>query len=167
MQRTLLKFTWVLILTIAIIGCANEETPAPKAENAAPIAPFEWLIGDWERNGRTAVMLEQWRKTDDNKMSAVVYKISGSDSAVSERISLEVTPGGIYYIPLVDHNPGPVSFKLVDDTDEIFVFENKAHDFPNRIIYRQLTPDSLHARIEGSNDGKEVGVDFFFARKNN
>lgn len=167
MRRTLLKFTLMLVLAIAIAGCANNETPAPKVQKAAPMSQFDWLVGEWERTGRTAVMLEQWQKTDDNKMNAVVYKISGSDSAVTERISLEVSADGIYYIPLVDHNPGPVSFKLVDDTNEIFVFENKAHDFPNRIIYRQLTPDSLHARIEGSNDGKAVGVDFFFARKSN
>ena len=48
-------------------------------------------------------------------------------------------------------------------TGEI-VFENPAHDFPQRIRYKRLGKDSLHARIEGKRDGVERGVDFMYAR---
>ncbi|MGH8854313.1 MAG: hypothetical protein ACREWI_08545 [Telluria sp.] len=36
------------------------------------------------------------------------------------------------------------------------MFENPAHDFPQRIIYRRVGDTGLHARIEG----KGKGIDF-------
>lgn len=44
------------------------------------------------------------------------------------------------------------------------VFENPNHDFPQRIIYRLVTVDSLVARIEGRIDGKERSSDFPYRR---
>lgn len=35
------------------------------------------------------------------------------------------------------------------------VFENPAHDFPQRLIYRSVSSDSLHARIEGTIGGQQ------------
>ena len=62
----------------------------------------------------------------------------------------------LFYIPTVknQNNGEPVSFKLVSGKNGEFVFENKQHDFPQRIIYRNPNPDSLYARIEGYQQGK-------------
>jgi hypothetical protein len=47
------------------------------------------------------------------------------------------------------------------------VFENPAHDFPQRIIYRRLSPDSLVARIEGPGPNNTTrGIDFPMRRVN-
>lgn len=46
------------------------------------------------------------------------------------------------------------------DSDGRFVFENKQHDFPQRIIYQRNTDGGLLARIEGERDGKSRAVDF-------
>lgn len=49
-------------------------------------------------------------------------------------------------------------------TGEAVTFEDPAHDFPQRVIYRRVTPDSIHARIEGivrgQERGQERGIDF-------
>ena len=42
-------------------------------------------------------------------------------------------------------------------------FENAAHDFPQRIIYRK-TAGGLHARIEGLDKGKPRSEDFPYKR---
>jgi len=39
-------------------------------------------------------------------------------------------------------------------------FENKKHDFPQRIIYSNIKSDSLYARIEGMDKGKYRAVEF-------
>ncbi len=39
-------------------------------------------------------------------------------------------------------------------------FENPAHDFPQRVIYRLQEDGSLVGRIEGEEQGKAKGVDF-------
>jgi hypothetical protein len=43
------------------------------------------------------------------------------------------------------------------------VFENEAHDFPQRVIYRR-EGDRLLARIEGKIGGKERSADWIFNR---
>jgi hypothetical protein len=44
------------------------------------------------------------------------------------------------------------------------VFENPAHDFPQRIAYRRLSADSIVARISAERDGKSRGMDIRMKR---
>lgn len=43
-------------------------------------------------------------------------------------------------------------------------FAQAAHDFPQRITYRRLGADSLHAFIEGPTDGGRLRIDFRYVR---
>jgi hypothetical protein len=44
------------------------------------------------------------------------------------------------------------------------VFENLAHDFPKRILYRRLPDGGLLARIEGDGTEKQKPMEFRFSR---
>ncbi|HEY0305271.1 MAG TPA: DUF6265 family protein, partial [Longimicrobiales bacterium] len=59
----------------------------------------------------------------------------------------------------------PAEFTSTDITEGQITFTNPQHDFPQRIIYRLgRQHDSLFARIEGTMNGRERGVDFRYAR---
>ena len=49
-------------------------------------------------------------------------------------------------------------------SDSAVIFENPAHDFPQRIIYRRRGADSLLARVEGMRGGRLRGLDFPYRR---
>ena len=49
-------------------------------------------------------------------------------------------------------------------TDSAVTFENLAHDFPQRVMYRRVGGDSLVARVEGTRAGRTRGVDFAYRR---
>ncbi len=49
-------------------------------------------------------------------------------------------------------------------SDSAVTFENPAHDFPQRIIYRRRGADSLIARVEGMRGGHLRGRDFAHRR---
>jgi hypothetical protein len=49
-------------------------------------------------------------------------------------------------------------------TDSMVVFENLAHDFPQRVGDRRLGGDSLIAWIEGTRDSRARRIDFPYAR---
>ncbi len=70
---------------------------------------------------------------------------------VREQIHLARVRDSVFYIPgEKDQNSGkPVSFKLISDKQNHFVFKNNDHDFQQRIIYRFVNKDSVVARIEG------------------
>jgi hypothetical protein len=58
----------------------------------------------------------------------------------------------------------PTDFEAKSTSDTLVVFENAAHDFPQRVIYRKRGADSLIARIEGNMNGQARGIDFGYAR---
>ena len=58
----------------------------------------------------------------------------------------------------------PTDFETRSSSDTLVTFENPAHDFPQRVIYRRRGQDSLLARIEGTSGGRTRGVDFAYAR---
>jgi hypothetical protein len=70
---------------------------------------------------------------------------------------------GDVYLVATPSGERETRFKLREVKGSEAVFENAAHDFPQRIIYRR-DGDSLIGRIEGVSEGKERAVDFPLTR---
>jgi hypothetical protein len=98
-------------------------------------------------------------------MLGVGRTIAGGKTVFYEYLRVEARTDGVYYVALIKGQP-EVAFKLVRCEGEAVVFENPAHDFPQRIICRKNKDGSLHARIEGPRQGKTVGEDFPYKRMN-
>lgn len=73
------------------------------------------------------------------------------------------TGGNILFIAKPSGQP-ETTFKLVKGSAREVIFENPQHDFPQRVIYRLESADSLVGRIEGVSKGKERSVDFPMSR---
>ena len=61
--------------------------------------------------------------------------------------------GYISYIATVG-NQQPILFALVESSNNKYVFENKEHDFPQRLIYYFINENSIKVFVEGEMDGK-------------
>lgn len=75
--------------------------------------------------------------------------------------TMETSRGNrIVYSPTVtnQNNGQPVRFELISTTGHRYIFENKKHDFPQRVIYHLVSNNAVHARIEGTKNGKQMGV---------
>jgi hypothetical protein len=128
--------------------------------------PLYSLQGLWKMETGRGPIYEEWNKKDDKKLAGRSYRINNSDTIVMEKIELYISGNEIVYSPTVSdqNNQQPVTFKLISNADGRFVFENKAHDFPQRIIYNLVSNDAVHARIEGVRNGQERGSDFKYSR---
>mgnify|MGYP000234336768 CR=1 FL=1 len=71
--------------------------------------------------------------------------------------------GGRQFTARIGTRQGPVAFRMVRLTEGEVVFENPAHDFPQRILYRQVA-GGLAARIEGRENGKDRAEEFPYRR---
>jgi len=71
----------------------------------------------------------------------------------------ETTPGQWAYVAKPSRQP-EAAFPIKEISATQVVFENPQHDFPQRIIYQRIGQDGLTARIEGSVQGKEKGLDY-------
>ena len=95
---------------------------------------MNWVLGKWQVNESDS--FEEWDRVDDNLYRGKGYEIRKNDTLVTETITIVQKGKEIFYIPSVtDQNEGkPVSFKLVSKKAGELIFENKDHDFPQRII---------------------------------
>jgi TolB protein len=77
-----------------------------------------------------------------------------------EHLRIRVDAGKLVYIALPS-GQRETSFPSTHASDTALVFENPAHDFPQRILYRKRGSDSLLARVEGPGPNNTVrGVDY-------
>lgn len=83
--------------------------------------------------------------------------ITATDSIPLESIVLKKEGDDIFYIPTVkgQNNDQPVKFKLTSSSANQLVFENPAHDFPQKISYTLETEGSLMAEISGIVNGQQ------------
>ncbi len=141
------------------------DTPAT-SQPLTKLNSLHWLVGKWQNAKPEGIIFEYWELADGGSLKGSSGFIKGKDTAVGETISIEQQGTDILYIPTVkDQNSGqPVVFRLVAATGDSFVFENPAHDFPQKITYRMLSATELAATISGSVNGNERSEVFQFTK---
>ena len=152
-----------LILSIVFVTCSKKKS----TEHNEPMSKLDWLLGTWAILTPDHRLYETWEKLNDSVYAGNSVIIINGDTAYTENISLLKKMDDIFYVPTVSNqNDGkPVEFKLKSVDNGIYVFENLAHDFPQRIIYGNPHPDSLHASIEGYESGEFRREEFKMVRQ--
>jgi hypothetical protein len=134
----------------------QSDKPAP----AFKIDDLAWLSGDWETAPGRMQIDEHWTKIAGGSMIGMSRTVAGGRTVFFEYLRIEARGAEIHYVAHPKaRNPG-TDFKLVKLTGQEAVFENPAHDFPKRIIYRKNADGSLTARIEGDGTEREKPQDF-------
>ncbi len=119
----------------------------------AGLSEFNWFLGTWQINESRS--FEEWTEVNDHLYRGKGYKIRKNDTIITETINIVRKGKDFFYIPAVkDQNDGkPIEFKLISKKKDKLVFENKNHDFPQRIIYERTETDRIEAKIEGVEEG--------------
>lgn len=130
-------------------------------EQKASTEGLGWMAGCWELNARNGAMVisEQWMKPAGGTLIGMSRTVSGGKTVAWEFIRIVTDADGISYVARPQQNKEETVFKIAKWSPAELVFENLAHDFPQRIIYRNSGADSLSARIEGNKNGKLSGMD--------
>jgi len=125
-----------------------------------------WIVDNWVsmNDSPGTRSYEEWVKVNDNLYEGSSRTEKDGKVTFSEKLKIESTPEGIFYVADVKHNPAPVKFKLTEVNDTLAVFENPEHDFPKKITY-SLEEGNLHAWIEGpGKDGTTKKIDFYMTK---
>ena len=129
--------------------------------HAQEIEKLAWMTGTWTQNKNGEIVQESWLGPK-GKMMAAVNLTSSAKRTSFEFLRIVETPTGLAYLASPGGKP-PVEFKLKEITDKRVVFENPAHDFPQRVMY-WIEPDgAMIARIEGTVAEKLRGMQWRFA----
>lgn len=155
-----------LLPTLLLAACLPFATAQTQAQTD-PLAPVAWLAGCWAEQGRDAGSGEHWTAPAGGLMLGMARTLKGGRVIDFEFMQIRAgADGKLAYLAQPQGRP-PTEFKLLrlpDPKQPEAVFENPTHPFPQRVIYRLAAPDRLNARIEGTLNGKELGVDFTLQR---
>ena len=126
---------------------------------AADVAGLSWMTGCWAAEQGPIVIEEQWNKPAGGQMMGVARTIRSGKVVQHEFLLIDTDAEGVFYLPRLSNGAEPVKFRLTTQSASEAIFENPAHDFPQRILYRK-TDGGLFARIDGKQNGKDRAVDF-------
>jgi hypothetical protein len=133
-------------------------------EPAEPLDRLAFLTGCWRAVDGDAVIEEQWLPPAGGVLVGVARTVEGDELQLFEFLRIEARDGAWHYVA----QPNGVLatwFKLTHLGDDEAVFEDPTHDFPQKIRYRKLGADELHAETSGpGRDGKEKTFSFHYRR---
>ena len=125
-----------------------------------PVEQVAWLQGCWRATCSEGGSVEQWTAPAGGTMLGLSRTVKGGRTVAHEFLQIrETAPGKLAYIAMPS-GQATATFALVQASANHAVFEDPAHDFPQRVIYRRDGEAILNARIEGSVNGKAKGIDF-------
>ena len=120
---------------------------AATAQSPSRVAALDWMTGTWTHDSAGGKVTETWLGPANGLMVAANLTSGAGGRKSFEFLRIADTTDGFSYFA----SPGgraPVEFRVKELAERRVVFENTAHDFPQRILYWR-DGDALVARVEG------------------
>lgn len=152
-----MKVLSAAILTLLIVFSAGAQ------RKTAKLADLSWLAGCWESSNKATTVNEQWMEPDGGVMLGMGRTVKDGRAVDWEFMRIEERGDGLAFIAKPRASPDETAFPMIRLSATEVVFENPAHDFPQRVIYR-LDGEKLSARVEGNMNGRTRGIDFGYVR---
>ncbi len=130
-----------------------------QAQKKASLDDISWLSGCWEGRQGTAILEEIWSKPAGGSMLGLGRTVKENRTISFEFMQFREENESLVFLPQ-PQGGARVSFPLKDSFGSKLTFENKEHDFPQRVIYERKGPGLFLAAIEGIYKGKQEREEF-------
>ncbi len=166
------KYFLFILFPLLLNSCKNNSEVEKSeteivAKSSEKIDELQWLLGTWVNQNAAEYSQETWSAENASTLTAYSFVEVDGKVVFAETMALE-KKGEDLVLTVATANQKdsrPVSFKMISSENGQFTFENKNHDFPQRITYSNPAKDSLHAWIEGQVEGELRKIDFHFSRQ--
>lgn len=140
-------FTLVLLVKFVSAG------KAPMPGSGSAIQRLAWMAGSWAADSAGMHIEEHWTAPSGGMMLGMHRDVARGRAVSFEFLRIEGDSTGVRYLAQPRGHPAfPFPMKSIGDGS--VVFENKDHDYPQRILYWLDKDGALHARTEGVIKGK-------------
>ena len=148
-----------VLVAVTCVGAARDVT----TQAATGIDRVAWMQGCWELTSGTRVVEEMWSAPRAGSMLGLGRTVRDGALVEHEFVIIRERDGRLIYFA---HPSGqaPAEFTSTIVAEERVVFENLAHDFPQRVSYERQG-SSLKAYVEGTIDGRARRIEFPYSRR--
>ena len=151
----------ILLASLLLVISCKKDNLADK------LNPAQWIVGNWVQKTDKGILTESWQRQNDSVFVGSTYFINESDTLHSETILLEQRADSITYSAKVkgQNNDKAVPFTLTTANTNSLVFENPAHDYPQKIVYQKSKSNGLVVTVSGMLRGKKNVEKYSFTKK--
>ena len=143
---------------VALILCAPATISAEPS--SASIKDFAWLSGCWQHKDGETGSEEMWTRAAGQTLFGVSRTVKNGLTTQYEFVRIQKSKDGIFEYIAKPSGQAETSFKLVEISKGRFAFENRQHDFPQRVVYELKDDNSLEAQIQGTWRGTNRSILF-------
>jgi hypothetical protein len=144
MKKMLFASAVAIIATFSSCGNSN-----------SAIEEISWMLGSWQGTDiNTVIFNESWHREGKGFVGAGCSLSPAGDTLFKENLKIELVEGVPYYIVTIPPKKEPVLFKMVQGDEQNAIFENRDHDFPQRISYMLQADKTLKVKLEGMEKGQ-------------
>jgi len=154
-----LSATTILVLALGFPSGALAQSTADCA-----VEDLAWMAASWSGTDGTVSTTEMWLDPAGGVMLGLHHDVFGPERSFFEflRIAPDEDGNPTYHASPMGRTATP--FRLTECRPLRAVFENPAHDYPQRIVYEREN-DTLVARIEGSEEGERKSSEWRWSRR--
>jgi Domain of unknown function (DUF6265) len=135
---------------------------SPRTPTAPSVSDVGWIAGCWDFTGNNRHVAEQWMQVEGDTMIGMSRTVVGGKTTAWEFLMIRSGPKGLEYVAKPSGQAEAV-FSAASASAAEVVFENPAHDFPTKIIYKRER-DSMTASTEGPMNGQTRRIDFPYTK---
>lgn len=147
-----------LAAAIALLSVAL--APAAVRAEDAQLERLSWLAGCWAAEKGEAGSVEHWLPLAGGTMLGIGRTVRNGRTVEHEFMQIRLDAEGRPVFIAQPSRQKEATFVATSIGERAVTFENPAHDFPQRVIYRAVGDSGLAARIEGTRNGASRGIDF-------
>jgi len=130
----------------------------------ADLAPLSWLSGRWTGTQDGVEMEEYWSSGAGGAMLGLHKDVKGGRLQSFEFLRIAPNEAQVLTYFASPRARPATPFPMKEMGERRIVFENKDHDFPQRILYWLDDKGALHARVEGTMGGKAASEEWTWTR---
>jgi hypothetical protein len=142
-------------IVVAVMLLVSAGVPAQ--ENS--VADLSWMSGCWRQDAEGRLVDEMWMAPAGDAVIGMSRTVSQGRAVAHEFMQIRRDGPRLVFIARPS-GQAEATFTLLKSGSREVTFENPAHDFPQRVIYRRKGEDTLIGRIEGTENGHARGIDF-------
>ena len=151
------------IFTLLLLSIFN--VPLYAQKSPAPIDSLRWMAGYWKHMTEGSETEEQWMGPLNKLMVGMSRNTDTGFNASFEFLRiLQDKKGAVLYIAMPSAKKETVFTMTYYKNREVW-FENPAHDFPRKIIYRMNSPGEITVILDGIEEGQPYKYEYNMSKE--